>query len=180
MKIVKSIVTVFLFVGLYSCDSSKSLQEYIVEKQQDNLFISIDIPSSILTLKDQNTSEVTLNALKSIKKFNFLGMPFTAENKEVYIAEKQQIKEIISNKKFKELMRVKTGHREVTVKYLGEENNIDEVVFFGADNEKGLAIVRILGDNMNPAEMMQLLNKININKDSNEFKSLSSIFEKVK
>ena len=170
----------FLLIGISGCDSSKSLQEYIVDKQQDNSFISIDIPSSILTLKDENISDETLKAIKSIKKFNFLGMQLSEENKDAYIIEKQAIKDIISNKKFKEIFRVKTGHSEVTVKYLGEEDNIDEVVFFGADSEKGLALVRVIGDNMNPAEMVQLLNKINIDKDRNEFKSLSSIFDKIK
>lgn len=180
MKIVKIIVIVFLFYGLSSCDSSKSLQEYIVEKQQDNEFISLDIPSSIINLKDENASDESLKALKSIKKFNFLGLQLNEKNKNIYTAEKQTIKDILLNKKFKEIFRVKTGNSEVSVKYLGDENNIDEVIFFGADNEKGLAIVRVLGDNMNPAEMVQLLNKINIEKDSNEFKSLTSIFEKVK
>jgi hypothetical protein len=180
MKIANIIILVFLFFGISSCDSSKSLQEYIVEKQQDNGFISLDIPASILNLKDENASEESLKAIKSIKKFNFLGMQLNDKNKESYIAEKEAVKDILSNKKFKEIFRVKTGNSEVSVKYLGEENNIDEVVFFGADNEKGLAILRVLGDNMNPAEMVQLLNKINIDKESNEFKSLSSIFEKVK
>lgn len=180
MNNLKFIISIFLLIGMSSCDSSQSLQEYIVEKQQDNSFISIDIPSSILTLKDENTSDETLKAIKSIKKFNFLGMQLSEENKDAYIIEKQHIKDIISNKKFKEIFRVKTGNSEVTVKYLGEEDNIDEVVFFGADSEKGLALVRVTGDNMNPAEMVQLLNKINIDKDSNEFKSLSSIFDKIK
>ena len=180
MNNLKFIISIFILIGISSCDSSQSLQEYIVDKQQDNSFISIDIPSSILTLKDENTSDETLKAIKSIKKFNFLGMQLTEENKEAYIVEKQAIKDIISNKKFKEIFRVKTGNSEVTVKYLGEEDNIDEVVFFGADSEKGLALVRVIGDNMNPAEMVQLLNKINVDKDSNEFKSLSSIFDKIK
>lgn len=181
MKSIKYLTVLFLIIGISSCESSKSLQEYIVEKQQDNAFISIDIPSSILMLKDENNTDETLNALKSIKKFNFLGMQLTAENKNSYTAEKQDIKDILSNKKFKEIMRAKTGHSEVTVKYLGDEENIDEVVFFGADNKKGLAIVRVLGDNMNPAALVKLLNKINLEKDSsNNFKSLHSIFDKIK
>ena len=116
----------------------------------------------------------------SIKKFNFLGLQLSEDNKDSYLIEKQAIKDVLSNKKFKEIFRVKSGKSEVTVKYLGEENNIDEVVFFGADNEKGLALVRVLGDNMNPAELVKLLNKINVDKDSNEFKSLGAIFDSIK
>lgn len=180
MKNLPLIIVFFLFIGLGSCDSSQSLQEYIVEKQQDNGFISIDIPSSILSLKEENQTEETLNAIKSIKKFNFLGLQLSEDNKDSYLIEKQAIKDVLSNKKFKEIFRVKSGKSEVTVKYLGEENNIDEVVFFGADNEKGLALVRVLGDNMNPAELVKLLNKINVDKDSNEFKSLGAIFDSIK
>lgn len=180
MKITKIIITSILLFGLNSCDNSKSLQEYIVEKQQDQNFISIDIPASIVTLKEENTSDESLKALKSIKKLNFVGLQLNDKNKNTYIAEKQIIKDVLSNKKFKEIFRVKTGESEVFVKYLGKEDTIDEVVFFGADNEKGLAVVRVLGKNMNPAAMVQLLNKINIDKNSKEFESLNSIFEKVK
>ena len=66
MNNLKFIISMFLLIGISGCDSSKSLQEYIVDKQQDNSFISIDIPSSILTLKDENISDETLKAIKSI------------------------------------------------------------------------------------------------------------------
>lgn len=180
MKSSLKLIALILLFGFLSCNKTQTLQEYIVEKQQSNDFIAIDIPTSIIVLKDENTSEETLKALESIKKFNFIGLQLKENNKELYNAEKEQLKLVLSNKDFKEIFRLKSANNEVLIKYLGDEENIDEVVFYGADNNKGLALVRVLGDNMNPAAMVQLMNKINVNKDSGELKSLQSIFENIK
>lgn len=180
MKTSIKIIGLFLLIGFQSCNNTQSLQEYIVEKQQSNDFIAIDIPTSIIALKEENASEETIKALESIKKFNFIGLELNDKNIELYNKEKEQVKLILSNKDFKEIFRLKSGKNEVLVKYLGDAENIDEVVFFGSDNEKGLALVRVLGENMNPAEMVQLMNKINVNKDSGQLKSLQSIFENIK
>lgn len=177
MKNYKILWAISLLWIISSCNSGKSLQEYIVEKQQDDNFISIDLPASIITLKEINQSDELAKTLKSIKKFNFLGLQVTPENKEIYTAEKQQIKQILLNKKFKELIRAKTKQGEVTVKYIGTDSNIDEVIFFGSDQEKGLAVVRIIGENMNPAAMLNLINKIKIGNDSTQLNSLHRIFE---
>lgn len=180
MKSSLKILALILLFGFLSCNKTQSLQEYIVEKQQSNDFISIDIPTSIIVLKEENASEETIKALESIKKFNFIGLQLKENNKELYTTEKEQIKVVLSNKNFKEIFRLKSANNEVVVKYLGDDENIDEVVFYGADNEKGLALIRVLGENMNPAAMVQLMNKINVNKDSGELKSLQSIFENMK
>lgn len=180
MKTSIKIIGLFLLIGFQSCNNTQSLQEYIVEKQQSNDFIAIDIPTSIIALKEENASEETIKALESIKKFNFIGLELNDKNVELYNKEKEQVKLILSNKDFKEIFRLKSGKNEVLVKYLGDAENIDEVVFFGSDNEKGLALIRVLGENMNPAEMVQLMNKINVNKDSGQLKSLQSIFENIK
>ena len=52
-------VTVFTLITtmlLTSCSSEKSLQEYYIDKQSNNDFIAIDLPSSLIDLKD-NVSE---------------------------------------------------------------------------------------------------------------------------
>ena len=37
---------------------------------------------------------------------------------------------------------------------------IDEVIIFGSSNDKGLALIRVLGDDMNPANLVQLMQAI--------------------
>lgn len=47
-----------------------------------------------------------------------------------------------------------TGFGKASIKYLGDEDAIDEVVVYGDNDEKGFLLVRILGDNMNPAKLV--------------------------
>ena len=49
----------------------------------------------------------------------------------------------------------------MTMKYLGEEDAIDEVIIFASDDTKGFAIFRLLGDDMKPGQMLKLMNSIN-------------------
>ncbi len=51
-------------------------------------------------------------------------------------------------------------NKRAVLKYLGNENAIDEVVFFGTDPDRGFILVRILGDGMNPDKMMEFVKLI--------------------
>ncbi|MGB0393031.1 MAG: hypothetical protein ACPGCK_04080, partial [Flavobacteriaceae bacterium] len=55
------------------------------------------------------------------------------------------------------------GYRKnkASLYYMGKERKVDEGILYLRNAEKGLAVVRILGDNMNPGALMMLANKIN-------------------
>ena len=171
-------VLISLFVLIISCDNSPSLQKYYVDNQGNNEFIMIDLPTSILELKDQDVSEEMQLTLNSIKKLNFLALELKDDNKEMYETEKRKISAILKNPKYKELMHLNNNKNTVNVKYLGEDDAIDEVVFFGSDNEKGFALVRVLGDNMNPAQILKLTQEIKIDGDNSQLKDLMSLMSK--
>ena len=103
-----------------ACDSNASLQKYYVDSKENNEFISIDIPSSILQLKDTEVSEDVQNTLKTIKKVNFLALQLSDSNKELYTSEKLKVAKILKNPKYKQLMRMNMGKGSVSVNYLGE------------------------------------------------------------
>ncbi len=63
-----SIVVLFITLLTTACDTNPSLQKYIVDSKENNEFISIDLPSSILKLKDGDVSEDVKNTLETIKK----------------------------------------------------------------------------------------------------------------
>ena len=42
------------------------------------------------------------------------------------------------------------------VKYIGDPERIDELILFGYAQDKGLAVIRILGDDMNANELVKL------------------------
>ena len=54
-------------------------------------------------------------------------------------------------------MKLKSSFGNGVVKYLGEDDAIDEVIIFGSNNDQGFALIRVLGDDMNPAYLMTLM-----------------------
>ena len=70
MIIIKYIIAITLAVlTLLSCDTSKSLQSYIVEKQEDNRFMKVDFATSLISELD-SLPEQQKQVLASIKKMN--------------------------------------------------------------------------------------------------------------
>ena len=64
---------------------------------------------------------------------------------------------ILAQERYKELTRIKSNEWNATLKYTGEEDAIDEVIIFASDNTRGFAVFRLLGDNMRPDQMLQLM-----------------------
>jgi hypothetical protein len=162
---------------LISCNTTPTLQKYIVDSKENNDFMSVDIPASIIQLKDADVSDSAKKTLNTIKKMNFLALPLTDDNNAFYETEKAKVNKILKNPKYKQLIRFKRNKSNISVNYLGDKNAINEVVVFGSDNEKGFAIVRILGDNMNPSDILKLSQDIKIDGNSNQMKQLESLFK---
>lgn len=138
----------------------------------------LDVPTSVLNLENADLSESQRAALKSLKKLNILAFKKTTENTAAFEIEKANVKAILSNDKFIQLMKMNTSYGKATIKYLGSEDAIDEVIIYGDSDEKGFALIRVLGNDMNPAHMMQLLQAIEkTDNDGEGFKGLSKLFQ---
>lgn len=163
-----------------ACDTKPSLQKYYVDSKENNAFISVDLPANIIELKDENVSEEVKNTLKTIKKVNFLAFQIDSTNQELFDVEKEKVAEILKNPDYKQLMRMKTADGNVTVNYLGTEDAINEVIIFGSDSKRGFALVRVLGENMNPADIMSMAQEIKLDGDSQQFKQLGALLGSIK
>lgn len=163
-----------------ACDNNASLQSYIVDSKENNQFISVDLPSSILQLKNNEVSAEIKGTLETIKKVNFLALPITDSNRDLYTSEKEKVKLILKNPKYKQLMRMNMGNANVSINYLGEEDAVDEVIIFGAESEKGFAIIRVIGENMNPSAIMELAQEIKLDNNSGEMKQLEGLLSTLK
>ncbi len=146
-----------LLTLVLACTSNQSLQEYYVAHSENPNFISFDIPASILNLEEAALTPTQRDAVSSLRKLNILAFKRTAENATDYQVEKANVKAILAHDEYTELMKIKTDFGKATVRYLGEEDAIEEVIMYGDNDEKGFALVRILGNNMNPAHFVQLL-----------------------
>ncbi|WP_340074457.1 DUF4252 domain-containing protein [Leptobacterium sp. I13] len=159
---------------LTSCNGGQSLQEYFVENSEDKDFLVIDVPASLLNLSEVDLNEGQKEAYESIKKMNILAFRVQEDNKADYEAEKTKIKEILKNPKYQDLMKFNSGTAKATVKYLGKEDAIDEVIVYGSDNQYGFAVVRVLGNKMKPENivaLVQALDKANVDGEGlNEIK----------
>ena len=57
-------------------------------------------------------------------------------------------------------MRGKHENISFAIKYLGDEDEIDEIVLFASESSKGFIVARILGDGMKPAQIMKLMKDV--------------------
>jgi len=159
----KYIKILFFLLGgvmlLNSCKKEETLQEYYIRSQENDNFISIDIPRSIITLKEDVPQE-TKEAFNSIKKLNILAYKVNADNKADYEKEKVNIEKILKSKKYNELIRIKHKGANIQVKYLGDDDAIDEMVVYGADNKRGFAVARVIGKDMKPEKIVKMIKNI--------------------
>ncbi len=161
MKILKLIAVILLpLVLLSACSSTQSLQEYFVDSSENPNFLSADLPVSLLNLEKVDLNAEEKDALASLQKLNVLAFKKAADNAMEYDVEKKKVKAILKRDKFNELMRMNTSYGKATIKYLGENDAIDEVIIYGDNKEKGFLLVRVLGDDMNPAHIMQFIKAI--------------------
>ncbi|MGF1560487.1 MAG: DUF4252 domain-containing protein [Flavobacteriaceae bacterium] len=154
----KKIALVFMAAAiLMACSSTKSLQEYYVDNAENPNFLSFDVPASMMNLEKIEMGETQKEALRSLKKLNIIAFRKTEINGAEYKVEKENVNAILKNSKYTELMKMNTEFGKATVKFLGDDDAIDEVIIYGNNDDKGFALVRVLGNNMNPAHMAQLL-----------------------
>lgn len=171
-----AVMAVLGLLLLQACDNQKSVQEYYVEKQENNNFIAIDLPASIVSL-DEGASEETRETLKTIKKLNVLAFRVNESNRAEYEKEYAQVKEILKNDKYNELMRMKHEGVNVVINYQGSDEAVDEFILLASDNSRGFALARILGDKMEPAKIMKMAEDMkNLDADGAALAELGDLF----
>ena len=75
-------------------------------------------------------------------------------------------------------MRMKHEGVNVMIKFQGSDEAIDEFILFAADQEKGFALARVLGDKMEPAKIMKMMNDIkNVDAEGTALTQLEDMFK---
>ncbi|HET8804590.1 MAG TPA: DUF4252 domain-containing protein [Aequorivita sp.] len=143
-------------ITLISC-SDKSLQKYLVEKQDDDKFVKMNIAASLLQGRNSNFTQEEKDILNTIKKVNVVAYPIKENDTADFEKERNELKAILDQEQYKELTRIKSDNWNATLKYSGEEDAIDEVIVFASDDNRGFAVFRLLGENMRPDQMLKLM-----------------------
>lgn len=164
----KNNIMILLFgLLLMSCNSEDSLQKYFVENSDKNDFTVLDISSenifpenSIIRVKkdkDLKESPIKVNVLVYDKK-----------NKEDYLAQNNRIQSILKQDKYQPLFRF--NHKKMTgeADFIGEVDKIEEIVVYLNNSDRGLAVVRIFGDNLTPEGLYNRVKNISRNQSLKE------------
>ena len=177
-SIKKSIVVVLLVAAFTSCNQGPTLQTYYVDNELKSGYTQIDAPTSLINVENVEMTEEQREAYKSVNKLNILLYTPTDSADVKLVTEIDKVSAILKNPKYEELVRGNTGDGKFTVKYIGEVDNVDEVIVFGSSKEKGFVIARLLGDDMNAGKIYSLRTVIeNAKFDDTNLNGLTDFFK---
>ncbi|MCV9934200.1 DUF4252 domain-containing protein [Flavobacterium sp. LS1R47] len=177
----KQITNILVFLGLLlivSCNSDSTLQKYFVENTENKNFIALDISPSILNINKEKLSAEQSEALNSFDKMNILAFKRNDKNQAEYEVERTKVNTILKNPKYQQLMKFGSGKDGASVSYVGTDENIEEFVVYANRNENGFAVIRVLGKNMNPNNIMTLMTVLKeSNIDMEQLKPLQQLIK---
>lgn len=180
MKSIKNLyIVVLLATLLVSCSQKETLQGYFVNHQDSPNFMSIDIPTGVLGIDKTKLTEEQKLAYESINKLNMLGYSLKDGNETEFQKELSTVRTILKDDKYQDLIRGgNNSDGKVVVKYIGTDSSIDELIVLGSMNDKGFAVVRVLGDDMQPAKILKLSEAIkDINVAEQDISSFVEFFK---
>jgi hypothetical protein len=178
MKAVYSLALVFSLF-LISCNSEPTLQKYFVENTENKNFIALDVSPSILNVDKAKLSLQQNEALQSFEKMNVLAFKLNATNKAQFELERAKVNLILKDKKYQQLMKFGSGKEGASVSYVGSDEHIEEFVLFANKKETGFAVIRILGKDMNPNNIMTMMSVLKESRvDLEQLKPLQEMFKK--
>lgn len=162
-----------------SCNDEPSLQKYFVEKTENKNFVALDLSPNMLNIDRSKLSSEEKAALKSFEKVNILAFKLNDSNKAEFESEKVKVGKILKEEKYQELMKFGSGKDGASVSFVGDDEHIDEFVFYANNKENGFAVIRVLGKDMNPTGILSLMSVLkNANVDLEQLKPLQQMIAK--
>ena len=156
MRLIYSFLAICSLI-LLSCNSEPSLQKYFVENTENKNFIVLDVSPSILNIDKTKLSAEQNQALQSFDKMNILAFKLDATNQAQFEIERAKVDTILKDVKYQQLMKFGSGKEGASVSFVGSDDHIEEFVLFANKKETGFAVVRILGKDMNPTNIMTMM-----------------------
>ena len=171
-------IAIVMSLFLYGCNSEPTLQKYFVENTENKNFIALDVSPEILNVDKTKLSIAQTDALKSFDKMNILAFKLTDKNKAEFEAERAKVDLILKDKKYQQLMKFGSGKEGASISFVGSDDHIDEFVLYANKKENGFAVVRVLGKDMNPTNIMTMLSVLKqSNIDLEQLKPLQELMK---
>ena len=185
-KMIKTVIklSVLLVLSVFtvtSCSSDKkSLQEYYVDNQENNDFVLVDVPASLISGSSAFLTKEQNEVLETIRKINIMAYPIKDATSINYQGKKTKLMSILAGDDYEELMKANSDEGSIRLYFKGEEEAIDEVIFFGAEDSKGFILARLLGDDMNISNMVKLAQSMETSDiDVSQFEGIMDIFNDI-
>jgi len=154
MKTFKSILILLLVVmGTTSCSDKNSLRNYFLDHAEKAGFSSSTIPVSLLKQEGMQFTKKQEEALEAVDRVNLLFYRPENMKQEEFTTEKNNVKAILNQEKYEELINL---GRNGVIKYIGNDDTIDEIIAFVSEKEMGFAVMRIIGNDMTLEKFMEL------------------------
>ena len=150
------------------------MQKYFVENQQKPGFVVLDLAPSFLNINETKLTSDQKKALASFEKMNILAFQIDPKNKANFDVERKKVSQILNDTlNYQQLMKFGSGKEGASISFIGDEDHVDEFVVYGSKSDSGFTVIRILGNDMNPADALTFLT---ILKESNvDIKQLESL-----
>ena len=163
----KLLLLVSCMIMLYSCEDKPTLQKYYVKNTESPKFIALDLASSIIKTDKISLTETEKAALESFDKMNILAFRTDSTDITGYDKEIKEVKAILKDESYQQLMKAGSGNDGAAIYFVGnDDEHIEEFVVLAGKKENGFAVVRVLGNDMNPTNivnMLSLLQKSDMN-----------------
>ncbi|MBE9577437.1 DUF4252 domain-containing protein [Flavobacterium proteolyticum] len=154
----KFLLLVSSVILLCSCEDKPSLQKYFVKNTESPRFIALDLASNIIKTDKVALSETEKAALESFEKMNILAFRADSTNTAEYDKEIKEVKTILKDESYQQLMKAGSGNDGAAIYFVGnDDEHIEEFVVLAGKKENGFAVVRVLGNDMNPTHIMNML-----------------------
>jgi hypothetical protein len=179
MKKVTFLIVLLSSLVFGCCSTEPTLQKYFVENTENKNFIAVDLSSNILDVDKTKLTVAQKEAMNSFEKINVLAFKLNDSNKTKFETERAKVNLILKDPKYQQLMKFGSGKQGASVCYVGPDDHINEFVFFANKNDAGFAVVRVLGKDMNPTSIMNMISVLKESKiDLEQLKPLQELIKK--
>ncbi len=161
-------ISLALTTGLFlACSNQQSIQEFIIQEQDKPEIWSLDLSTQLIADQNEVTEQIGQDLIKKVRKINLIALPLKDSIVKTslfdkYSADNQHIKEILKNDKYQELFRFGKVSQGFRVYSVGKGEQLDEIIIFGNDHDAGWMIIRILGDDMQPQDIVKAFQNMDL------------------
>jgi len=159
MKSIYKILMISLLTITISSCTKDGLEDYFVQATESADFLVMNIPANIVEFDTEKLDKKTLQQIKSIKKLKILIYKNNYEKRQKE-KELQKLQQILNNKKYNVLTKIKNKDYQIVLSYEGKPEAINKLIFLGIDNENNFLLGLIKGKKVNVKNISKSLKHI--------------------